>query len=192
MIALGAITASPVAARAGGLDLPPYTLAKLQKEFNPEVKRFGLRVSRGVLQNLGTYEDDPKGTHLALYVEPIDGGYTNAQYLKNFTKITRAFVPAVFNRWKGLESFDICQEPVSDPAKVPPPLTQIFVTRDALDRVGSWRTADLTQLLAASPRVRSVSAGFYVYFAPSLRSEPEYTEAADAAGWTTVTAAPRS
>lgn len=179
-------TALPVGpAHAAGADLPPAELAKLQKLFDAQVKPLGLRVSRGLLQNLETYEEDPEGTHLALYVEPRAPGYTDAQYVENFTKLTRKFVPAVFDRWKGLETFDICQEPVDDPRDVPPPTTQIFVARSALDRVGNWKKANLAQLLAASPRVRNIAAGYYVYFTPTLRGEPAFAEAAAEAGWTT-------
>lgn len=179
-------TAVPAgAARATDKDLPPAKLAKLKKLFNADVKPLGLRVSRGTLQNLDTYRNDPNGTHLALYVEPIEPDYTGARYLKNFVKLTHKFVPSVFKRWKDLESFDICQEPLDDPREVPPPATQIFVARTALDRVGNWKKADLTDLLAASPRVRSVSAGYYVYFSPELRDEPAFVEAAIESGWTT-------
>ena len=183
-----AVPTSPTS--AAGTDLPPPTLAALQRQFDPQVKALGLRVSRGLLQSLETYQQDAQGTHLALYVEPIKPGYTNAQYLKNFTKLTHLLVPAVFEKWKGLESFDICQEPVDDPRAVPPPVTQIFVQRDALDRVGRWRRANLTQLLKASPRVRSIAAGYYVYFAPELRAEPAFVDAAAKAGWTTSPTAP--
>lgn len=176
-------------ARAAGLDLPPPQLAKLQKLFDREVRPFGLRVSRGMLQSLETYEKDPEGTHLALYVEPIDDGYTGAQYVRNFTRLTRALVPEVFERWSSLESFDICQEPFEDPREVPPPTTQIFVARTALDRVGSWERATLRQLLVASPRTRDISTGYYVYFAPSLRDVPAFARAADRAGWATDPAA---
>ncbi|MBM3660356.1 MAG: hypothetical protein FJW95_12770 [Actinobacteria bacterium] len=188
LVAIGAsvLVAAPVRpAHAAGPDLPPPQLAKLQKRYNPVVKPLGFRISRGMLQSLETYEEDPEGTHLALYVEPIEPGFSDARYLKTFTTLTRKFVPRVFDKWKGLESFDICQEPVDDPREVPPPYTQIFVTRDALDRVGNWKTANLTALLAASPRVRSVAAGYYVYFAPELRDEPAFVAAAAKAGWTT-------
>jgi len=192
LVALSALVATVVPtnrASAAGTDLPPSTLDALQRRFDPQVEALGLRVTRAMLQNLQTYEQDPEGTHLALYVEPIKPGYTNAQYLKNFTKLTHLLVPAVFERWKGLESFDICQEPVDDPRAVPPPVTQIFVERDSLDRVSGWRRANLTQLLAASPRVRSIAAGYYVYFAPDLRDEPLFVDAAAKAGWTTASTA---
>lgn len=182
-----ALPAGP--ASAGNKDLPPAKLRKLKKLFKSDVKPLGLRITRGTLQNLETYRDDPDGTHLALYVEPIDDDYTSAEYLENFTRLTGTFVPAVFDRWDDLESFDICQEPVGDTRKVPPPTTQIFVARDALDRVGSWKTADLAELLAASPRVRNISAGYYVYFSPALQEDPAFEEAATEAGWTTTSTA---
>lgn len=187
-VALAAAWPTP-GARAAGLDLPPPRLAKLQKLFDREVRPFGLRVSRGMLQSLETYQKDPEGTHLALYVEPIDRGYTDAQYVRNFTRLTRALVPEVFERWSSLESFDICQEPFDDPREVPPPTTQIFVARTALDRVGSWERATLTQLLVASPRTRDITTGYYVYFAPSLRDVPAFARAAERSGWTTDTSA---
>ena len=195
LVAIAAIAAivgtahSAPRASAAGPDLPPSDLTALQKRFDPQMKPLGLRVSRGLLQNLETYEEDPQGTHLALYVEPIKPGYEEARYLKNFTKLTHEFLPSVFERWKDLQSFDICQEPIDDPRPSPPPVTQIFVKRTALDRVANWRRANLTQLLQASPRVRSVAAGYYVYFAPDLRDEPAFLDAAAKAGWTTSTTA---
>jgi hypothetical protein len=188
-LALAAAVFPMAPAPAAGKDLPPPSLAKLKKLFKADVKPLGLRVTRGMLQNLETYQEDPEGTHLALYVEPIDSDYSNADYLENFTKLTHEFVPAVFKRWKDLESFDICQEPIDDPRDVPPPTTQIFVTRNALDRVGKWKKADLTELLAASPRARNISAGYYVFFSPALREDPDFIEAATEAGWTTGTTA---
>lgn len=179
------VTSADRPAHAAGQDLPPPELAKLKKLYNPIVKPLGFRITRGMLQSLETYQEDPEGTHLALYVEPIEPGFTDARYLKTFTTLTRKFVPKVFDQWKDLESFDICQEPVDDPREVPPPYSQIFVSRDALDRVDNWKTVNLTELLTASPRVRSVAAGYYVYFAPELRDEPAFVEAAAKAGWTT-------
>ena len=175
------LTASPAHA---GSELPPAKLAALKKTFNAKVKPLGLRITRALLQNIETYRPDPEGTHLALYVEPIRAGYSDTRYVENFTTLTRRFIPAVFDRWPALESFDICQEPVDDAREVPPPTTQIFVARTALGRVSDWRRADLEQLLAASPRVRDVASGYFVYFAPELRDEPTFAEAAANAGWT--------
>jgi hypothetical protein len=176
-------TAGPAHAGASGRDLPPAKFAALERLFRKQLAPLGVQMSRALLQDIESYERSAAGTHLALYVEPLDTGYTDAQYVENFTRLTRRFVPAVFKRWKGLESFDICQEPAGDPRKSPPSVTQIFVSRDGLDRVDSWRTADLTELIAASPRTRNVDAGYYVYFDPRLADEPTLVAAAQQAGW---------
>ena len=190
LLALVAVVGIGVGAHPAGAassNLPPSSEAALEKIFRKDVKPLGLHVTRGMLQNLQTYERDPQGTHLALYVAPVSGDYSSADYVKSFTKLTRMFVPAVFKRWPGLKSFDICQEPFNDPRATPPPVTQIFLTRDALDRVGGWKTAKLAELLAASPRVRSIAAGYYVYFSPSVRTDPAFADAAAKAGWSTET-----
>ncbi len=50
------------------------------------------------------------GTHLAVYVEP-DGAYSPTAYLAGTATVSRVFLPFVFDRWPGLRSFDVCQEP---------------------------------------------------------------------------------
>ena len=187
-IALGAIAlvTSPPPAEAAGTDLPPSNRAALAKMFREDLKPLGLRVSRGLLQNLATYKEDPHGTHLALYLTPTSSSYATADYVRNFAKITRVFVPMVFERWKGLQSFDICQEPVNDPRDEPPPVTQIFVVRSALDRVGSWKKATLLDLLEATPKdPRQHGSDYYVYFDPDVRQDPAFQKAAEAAGYGT-------
>jgi hypothetical protein len=186
-IAFSVAAASVSSAGAGPSDLPPSKLKPLSKEFKDLVQPLGLRVSRGLLQNEETYKPDPNGTHLALYVEPKSAKYSSADYVANFTKLTHAFVPMVFNRWQGLKTFDICQEPLSDPREAPPPVTQIFVSRNALDRVANWKQATLTELLAASPRERRAGSDYYVYFNGETRSDPMFQQAARAAGYTTGT-----
>ena len=182
--AIGLVTkaeASP--AGAAGLDLPPAQKAALAKTFRAELKPFGLRVSRGLLQDGATYEPDPKGTHLALYVEPMSSNYSTRDYVKNYAKIARVFVPMVFERWESLQSFDICQEPFDDARKAPPPVTQVFVTRSALDRV-DWDRASLVDMLAAAPaNRRQRGVDYYVYFNADLRSESTFQAAAEAAGY---------
>ena len=186
MIALGALAlvVRPSTAEAAGTDLPPSNRAALAKMFRADLKPLGLRVSRGLLQNLATYKEDPHGTHLALYVTPTSSTYATADYVHNFAKITRVFVPMVFERWTGLQSFDICQEPVNDPRDEPPPVTQIFVVRTALDRVGSWKRATLHDLLAASPKEQgNRGTDYYVYFDADVRQDPTFQKVADAAGY---------
>ena len=188
VIAAGALAVAtgPATAGAANANLPPADKAALAKLFRKELQPLGLRVSRGLLQNAETYEPDPKGTHLALYLTPKSSSYATADYVANFAKITRVFVPMVFDKWKGLRTFDICQEPVDDPRDEPPPVTQIYVSRDALDRVGNWKKATLVELLAASPKDRRQrGADYYVYFNGDIRRDPTFQKAADEAGYDT-------
>jgi hypothetical protein len=181
-----AVAIGPTAAGAASPSLPPAKQAALAKLFREELKPFGLKVSRGLLQDPDTYDPDPEGTHLALYVTPTSSNYATADYVKNFAKITRVFVPMVFHRWKGLQTFDICQEPFDDPRDEPPPVTQIYVSRTALDRVGNWKQATLLDLLAAAPKDRRQrGADYYVYFNGEVRQDPTFQQTADAAGYDT-------
>ena len=58
-------------------------------------------------------------------------GRSVEQYVEGIAAASRVFLPNVFARWPGLESFDVCQEPPAsaDEPKDPPPVTQIEVTR---------------------------------------------------------------
>jgi hypothetical protein len=182
---IAAVVASPGPAGATKPpDLPPSERTQLARRFDPALAPLGLRVSRGVLQNLRTYTADPTGTHLALYVEP-SRAYTNADYVTNFTKVTGLFVPMVFDRWKGLKSFDVCQEPPPgvDDRPEPPPVTQIFVRRKALTRVENWKTASLEELLGAVSTAETASSDYSVYFNSDVQTDPAFQRAAAAAGW---------
>ena len=181
-----AVVAATSTAGAAGSDLPPAKKAALAKLFRDELEPLGLRVSRGLLQNPETYDPDPEGTHLALYVTPTSTNYATTDYVENFTKLTRVFVPMIFDRWSSLQTFDICQEPVDDAREEPPPVTQIYVARTALDRVGSWKRATLVDLLAAAPKDRRQrGAEYYVYFNPDIRSDADFQAAAETADYDT-------
>jgi hypothetical protein len=170
-------------AGAAKSELPPPDVKALTALFSDKLQPYGLRITRGLLQNPSNYKPDPEGTHLALYVEPKSAQYSTADYVNNFSKLTHEFVPLVFNRWPGLESFDICQEPLNDTREAPPPVTQIYLTRDALDRVSNWKKASLTELLAAAPVDRRRNSGYYVYFNSDTRADPGFVRAADAADY---------
>lgn len=190
LVAISALSAFVVVATGAGAarsDLPPADVKTLTKLFRDKLQPYGLRITRGLLQNPTTYKPDPVGTHLALYVEPKSAQYSTADYVKNFSKLTHEFVPMVFNRWSSLQSFDICQEPLNDTREAPPPVTQIYLTRSALDRVANWKKASLTELLAAAPVDRRRSSDYYVYFNSDTRKDPGFVKAADDADYATET-----
>jgi hypothetical protein len=154
------------------LDLPPNDRERLAELFDPQLAPLGLRLTRGTLIDAeGGYRPSNTGRHLAMYVEPT-GPYTPAQYAQGIVPSARVFLPAVFERWDQLETFDICQEPVpgTDDRAEPPPVTQLYVTRkEALDI--DWGAVRLADLLARGQPPRPE---YKLYVAPSVSDDPSY------------------
>jgi len=155
--------------------LPPNDFDELAEIFDPKLKPLGLQLTRGALVDTdnGGYEKSDRGHHLALYVEPT-GEYTPEQYARGIVPSARIFLPTVFDRWPGLKTMDVCQEPLPgvDDRESPPPVTQIYVTRAEAERF-DWDDARLADVIAAASRGRR---GFTLYVAPSLVADPSYAE----------------
>ena len=98
-----------VSAAARDSSLPPSSRKELVAIFAKKVKPLGLRITRAALVN-PAQERASQGTHLAIYVEPT-GEYSIDDYLDGTVTVSKVFLPSVFERWKGLKSFDVCQEP---------------------------------------------------------------------------------
>jgi hypothetical protein len=185
LIVVAAVTVTlPASAAAPDRRLPPSTRPELARIFNPKLHALGLRTTRALLQNLDTYAADPNGTHLAIYVEPMSDTFTDADYVDRFTKVTKIFLPFVFNRWKGLKSFDVCLEPLpnEDSSEAPPPITQILVTRKGVKAL-DWSNAALVDLLVAADKHRATEtkpADVYVFFDDRLDTVPELRQAREA------------
>jgi hypothetical protein len=186
------------AARAQTGPLPPSQREQLAKIFDPALKKLGLRTTRAGLQDLETYRFTADGTHLAVYVEPIEtDGIEDEFYVDRVASSAKVFLPKVFNRWPGLESFDVCIEPVEIPSPTPPPVTQIFVTKDTFGSV-KWKRADLAALIerAAEESTGSSESGnretFFLYLSPRLHDVPEYERAREDAGLPTTTTTTRA
>jgi hypothetical protein len=194
-LAVAAITvAAAPGAHAGGRapDLPPSSRAALARLFDPQLEKLGLRTTRALLQSLETYRSDAEGTHLAIYVEPIDS-MTDAEFLANITKVSRIFLPRVFKEWQDLESFDVCQEPVPgvDDRESPPPVTQLLVSRKGAKRV-RWPKATLQDILEAAQlppgSPPESTRDFFLFVNAALAKQPAYL-AASAAATTSTTSA---
>jgi hypothetical protein len=173
------VTTGAASAAGSARRLPPPDRDDLARIFDPMLEDLGLRTTRARLQNLDTYETDPKGRHLAIYVEPIDNDYTDAEYIENFTETAKVFLPLVYKRWKGLRSFDVCQEPrrSEDEREEPPARTQLLVTRKGAKGV-RWRDVTLVEILTEAIEHGGVdSRDFTVYFEASLQDEPSLAEA---------------
>jgi hypothetical protein len=193
LLALAGITSGTAGggrADAAASSLPPSARRDLVVIFGPKVKPFGLRLTRAALVN-PAQERDPRGTHLALYVEPT-AEYSSQDYVDGIVEVTRVFLPSVFRRWKGLQSFDVCQEPapVDDDRAAPPPETQVFATR-AGARLVDWKTLDVATMIRVSEEEATTTgtdgdARFSVFVAEHLRDTPAYRRVAG----TTATTAP--
>jgi len=150
-------TATSTTATEPGAALPPVGAIELESYYGEQLAALGLRlVDRGGLidRTDGGYQASAQGTHLALYVEPIDER-TVAEYLDGIRSVTAIFAGDIFDRWPGLVSFDVCQEPTAaeDPRTEPLPVTQIEMTRDeaAAFDYDTVTTMDLVRASVADP-----------------------------------------
>jgi hypothetical protein len=170
---------------------PPSSRKALVAIFEKKMEPFGLRVTRAALVD-SLQKRDPKGTHLAIYVEPT-GEYTPQQYIDGTLDVSKVFLPYVFTRWKGLESFDVCQEPrpVVDDRVAPAPETQVYATR-AGSKLVDWKTADVATMIRTSQEEAAATAThddvrFSVFVAKHLQNTPAYQQVAGTAATTTPT-----
>jgi hypothetical protein len=181
--------ASAASASDRAPSLPPSARKDLVAIFAKKVKPLGLRITRASLVN--TQEQrDPKGTHLAIYVVPT-GAYTPGDYINGTVDVTKVFLPYVFTRWKGLKSFDVCQEPHPsvDPRPVPAPETQVYADR-AGSKLVDWKTVDVATMIRTSQEQAAATptngdVPFSVFVARHLQITPEYQAVAGTASTTT-------
>jgi hypothetical protein len=156
--------------------LPPNKKAVIEKVFESRLDRLGLRLTRGALVDLESGEPSASGTHLAVYVEPT-GPYTPDDYARRVVAVTRVFAPMSFDTWRGLRSFDVCQEPLPavDARPEPPPTTKVTMTRGAARKI-RWKGLDLPTLLTEANRLGARELS--VYAAPDVRTTARYQAAA--------------
>ncbi len=156
-------------------ELPPHLYADLEPLLTPLVAPLGFVVTRASLVELGTYENSPQGTHLAVYVEP-DQEHTPDEVAALTTLLAAALLPEVFDTWGGLESFDVCQEPYAPgDGETPPTDTLLDVSREIALAI-DWDTVTLSELIAAA------GPGLRLYAAEHIRASSTWSEAEAAAG----------
>jgi hypothetical protein len=194
LVAIGGGTLAPAGAGAADASLPPSARKDLVAIFEKKVKPFGLRVTRAALVN-PAQERDPKGTHLAIYVEPT-GDYTPQDYIDGTVDVTKVFLPYVFTRWKGLKSFDVCQEPrpAVDDRPTPAPETQVYATR-AGSKLVDWKTVDVAAMIQTSQEQAAATptngdVPFSLFVAKHLQITPAYQAVAGTAATTTPASTP--
>lgn len=136
---------------ATGADrLPPPTIAEIAPLYEDELAAMGVRLTPrgGLIDTSSGYESSPEGTHLALYLAPVEDQPLE-EYVDGLTELTALFAEDVFERWPGLESFDVCQEKYVDDGPLGPVYSQVNLTR-ALATSIDWEQITVDQLLEAT------------------------------------------
>jgi len=190
----GLLATAAGASTSSSSSLPPSSRKDLVAIFEKKVKPLGLRVTRAALVNPAQVRD-PNGTHLAIYVEPT-GAYTPEDYLHGTVDVSKVFLPYVFTRWKGLKSFDVCQEPHPevDNRPVPAPETQVYATRAGAKLV-DWKTVDVATMIQTSQEQAAATptngdVPFSLFVAKHLQITPAYQTLAGTAATTTPASTP--
>jgi hypothetical protein len=160
------------AALAG--NLPPKDASDLEPLYGSALAEIGLELTdRGGLIDLsdGGYEHSNAGSHLALYVEPT-GRRTNSDYIAGIRDTALIFAADVFERWPGLQSFDVCQEPPNalDSSAEPVAVTQIEMTREEAAAI-DWETVTVADLVAGS---RATPRRLGLVVSSLIAGDPEY------------------
>ena len=174
----GTTTAPPAATTTSptitptGEPLPPADFASLAAIFDPIVAPMGYRVGRAALIDRTTYRETPGGTHLALYLTPLEAKSAD-DYVADFVPMAKAFVPGVFDAWPDLISFDVCQEPFEwEGSTTPPGLTIFDIDREAADEI-DWGSVDLAGLIAADAAL----GGLDIHAQHEIRSTAVWSDA---------------
>jgi hypothetical protein len=185
VLAAGAVLLVLTVGACGGDDggdagLPPRGKAAISAPFERELRDLGLRITRAALVDPETGLRGRGATHLAVYVEPT-GDYSPDEFAEGLVTVSRVFLPSAFERWPGLTSFDVCQEPlpVVDDSPEPAPKTQIAVSRAEVDRF-DWAGAGLEEYLDRAVAVDDED--FRVYADSEVATSARFRDAAPAGG----------
>jgi hypothetical protein len=155
-------------------ELPPPDALDLESIYGPALAELGLQLTDrgGVIDRTGGgYEPSATGRHLALYVEPTEPR-TAQQYVDGIRDVAVVFAD-VFERWPGLESYDVCQEPEqddADPSTEPLPVTQIELTKAEAAAI-DWSTVTVAELVRSS---RAEPPGIALRVSAELINDPAF------------------
>jgi hypothetical protein len=185
-LAVGAVLLVVTLGACGGSDdggdtgLPPRSKAAISAPFEDELSDMGLRITRAALVDPETGLPARDATHLAVYVEPT-GPYSPEDFTDGVVTVSRVFLPSTFERWPGLTSFDVCQEPLPevDDSPQPAPKTQIAVSRAEADEF-DWAGADLEAYLDRAAAVDDED--FRIYVDREVAATANFRDSAPPAG----------
>lgn len=138
-------------------DLPENDERELKRIFDPLFEPLDQHVTRIGLYDLSQgFVLDDNGTHMAIYVEPIDPaaeGWDTDKYVEMTVPGMAACTPFLFEKWSGLASMDLCQEPpqLDAPEEEPPVVTQVQLGRADASFI-DWNDATIADFMAAALR----------------------------------------
>ena len=162
--------------------LPPARALDLEPLYGEALASVGMQLTDrgGTIDRAGGgYVASPTGRHLALYVEPIDDR-TIDEYFDGILDVALVFSD-IYDRWPGLETYDVCQEP-TDPdgtqGPEPLPVTQIELTRAQSDAI-DWDTATVEDLVRAS---QVDPPGLTLRVSAQMAAHPAYADLVAAEG----------
>ncbi len=130
---------------AAGGEVPPSSFNALIEIFQPALDDLDLTLARAAVSEFEA------GPHLALYVVP-NGPEGGAQgFLDRTVPLVAALEPLLFERFPGLRTFDVCQEPFQAVRSddFPLPETLLVMNEEQLDSVPDWSSATLVDLMRA-------------------------------------------
>jgi hypothetical protein len=152
---------------ASTLTEPPENFADLDALFGPALEDVGLDLTRAAVVELEA------GPHIALYGVPAADADAPADYLDRLLPSAVAAGELALDRFPGVISFDLCQEPTGMSSEGPPPVTVVFLTRDQWESVPDWDDAELADLLEAA----TTGEGGQVEVPDDVRQLDEYEAA---------------
>jgi hypothetical protein len=157
----GSVEPAPPTTLAAAAGLPPPTIDALRPLIEPLVTPLGLRLTRASLVERATGRPGPEARHLALYVEPTTD-WTTQRFVDTIVPLAAAVTPFVFQRWPGLDTYDICQEPPPgvDDRPEPAVVTQ-FETDRAYATATDWARVDLGTIVRDSMATPSVGVSLF-------------------------------
>jgi len=170
-------TLPPTTAVEPTAPLPPPTFEELKPLLDPLVAPLGMAVTRASLIELENFTVTADGTHLAVYVV-ADRERDPDEFARALASVAAVFLPEVFQRWPGLESFDVCQEPFGwDEESTAPSITILDISRSAVGAI-DWTDAELSDLIAAG----ATDDGLTIFADAEVRSTETWDQAITDAG----------
>jgi hypothetical protein len=136
---------------------------------DPTLARLGFHLTRaGFTSESSSDAYVEGGSHLAVYVEPLHP-LTDQQYLDALPDVVQEFLPSAFDERPGLQSFDVCLEPISRDRE-PPPRIQLLVNRGQAQLV-DWKTATTATLVAGTKATPNIGT---LFVDDALRASPAW------------------